>query len=105
MFVSFLGQTGSALFSNLVLEALACVAIATCPTSRVISTPSVHAISSSLMFISVLGQSGAAPNLVLGLAVRVCLCVCVCARAKVSIPFMLKLRGSTGLCSYHYCKP
>ena len=34
-----------------------------------------------------------------------CVIVCVCVRAKVRIPITLKLRGSTSLRSYHYCKP
>ena len=36
---------------------------------------------------------------------HLCVCVCVCVCAKGINPIMLKLRGSTILCSYHYCKP
>ena len=32
-------------------------------------------------------------------------CMFVCVRAKVSIAIMLKLRGSTILHPYYYCKP
>ena len=47
--------------------------------------------------------SHALDRLIIRSCVCVCVCVCVCAKGINSV--MLKLRGSTFLLSYHYCKP